>query len=207
MTLARTPGLSPSQTVGPFFLDCLLRPDARRNVLAQPETVGDRIHIEGRVIDGDGVGVPDALVEIWQANSHGRYNHPADTRDTALLDRSFIGFGRSGTDEEGYYWFETIKPGPVPFSPSRVSDAHDIGAEMQAPHISIIIFARGLLNHLITRLYFADEPATADDPILSHVPSERRETIIAKPQAGDGHTLYRWDIILQGPNETVFFNV
>src|SRR5919197_3360987 len=150
------PGLSPSQTVGPFFHDCLLRPDARRNVLVQPETRGERIRIEGRVLDGDGVGVPDALVEIWQANSHGRYRHPADTRGTAALDPSFTGFGRSGTDEAGRYWFETIKPGAVPFDDARV----------QAPHICVMVFARGLLNHLVTRLYFADELANETDPVL-----------------------------------------
>src|SRR5579859_4816723 len=99
-----------SQTVGPFFSPALLREDARRNVLTQPETTGERIRIEGRVLDGDGVPVPDALVEIWQANAHGRYNHPADT-GSAAPDPSFLGYGRSGTDEDGIYWFETIKPG------------------------------------------------------------------------------------------------
>ena len=191
------PGLSPSQTVGPFFLDCLLRPDARRNVLVQPQTAGERIRIEGRVLDGDGVGVPDALVEIWQANSHGRYRHPADTRGRATLDPSFTGFGRSGTDEAGRYWFETIKPGAVPFDDVR----------MQAPHIGVMVFARGLLNHLATRLYFADEPANETDPVLRRVPAERRGTLLARPETSDGRTLYRWDIILQGTGETAFFNL
>src|SRR5919205_3493335 len=99
------PGLSPSQTVGPFFLDCLLRLDARRNVLVQPQTAGERIRIEGRVLDGDGVGVPDALVEIWQANSHGRYRHPLDA-GPAPLDPSFAGFGRCPTDRRGAFCFE-----------------------------------------------------------------------------------------------------
>src|SRR5689334_6718164 len=97
--------LTGSQTVGPFFHDCLLRPDAVRNVLAGPSTEGQRIRIEGRVLDGDGQGVPDALIEIWQANSHGRYNHPSDRRDLPL-DPEFSGFGRTGTDAEGAFWFE-----------------------------------------------------------------------------------------------------
>jgi protocatechuate 3,4-dioxygenase alpha subunit len=191
------PGLSPSQTVGPFFLDCLLRPDARRNVLVQLETAGERIRIEGRVLDGDGVGVPDALVEIWQANSHGRYRHHADTRRAPALDPSFTGFGRSGTDEAGRYWFETIRPGAVPFDDGR----------MQAPHICVMLFARGLLNHLATRLYFAGEPANETDPVLRRVPAERRGTLMARPQTSDGRALYRWDIILQGTGETAFFNL
>jgi protocatechuate 3,4-dioxygenase, alpha subunit len=192
--------LTASQTVGPFFAPALLREDARRHVLTQPETIGERIRIEGRILDGDGEPVPDALVEIWQANAHGRYNHPAD-QGPAALDSSFIGFGRSGTDEDGSYWFETIKPGPVPFNEKR----------MQAPHICVTIFSRGLLNHLVTRLYFADEPANADDPVLQHVPIERQATLLAQrvdTNASNGTpAVYRFDIILQGANETAFFNV
>ena len=194
-----TPGLAPSQTVGPFFLHCLLRPDACRNVLVRPETAGERIRIEGRVLDGDGVPVPDAIVEIWQANGRGRYNHPADARDAAALDAGFVGFGRSGTDEAGRYWFETIRPGAVPI------DAE--GTQMQAPHLCVIIAARGLLNHLATRLYFADEPANATDPVLRRVPAARRATLLAQPHGGDGQRLYCWDIHLQGADETVFFNL
>ena len=192
-----TPGFAPSQTVGPFFLDCLLREDARRNVLTRPETTGERIRIEGRVLDGDGAPVPDAVVEIWQANSSGRYNHPADARTTALLDPAFLGFGRSGTDEAGRYWFETVKPGAVPFE----------GERMQAPHICVMVFARGLLNHLATRLYFADEPANDADPVLARVPAERRETLIARRAAGNGAAVYHFDILLQGAGETAFFNL
>lgn len=201
-TTATTPGLSPAQTVGPFFLNCLLRDDARRNVLVGPATAGERIRIEGRVLDGDGVGVPDALVEIWQANAAGRYRHPADQRDDAPLDPDFTGFGRSGTEDAGAFWFETVKPGPVPFK----------GEKMQAPHIGVQVFARGLLNHLVTRLYFAGEPANTTDPVLLRVPAERRETLIAHhapdaPDAAPGLAVYRFDIALQGPAETVFFNV
>src|SRR3981081_1641484 len=106
--------LTASQTVGPFFSPCLLRKGARQNVLIQPETIGERIRIEGRVFDGDRLAVPDAMVEIWQAKAHGRYNHAAD-QGSAALDPTFLGSGRSGTDEDGKYWFETIKPGPIPF--------------------------------------------------------------------------------------------
>src|SRR5205823_9483930 len=129
--------LTSAQTVGPFFHNALLRDDARRTLLVAPGTAGDRIRIAGHVYDGDGVGVPDALIEIWQANHYGRYNHPADSRDLPL-DPHFIGFGRAGTDVDGAFWFETIKPGRVPFDEKQ----------MQAPHICVAVFARGLLNHL-----------------------------------------------------------
>jgi protocatechuate 3,4-dioxygenase alpha subunit len=190
------PGLTPSQTVGPFFSSCLLREGACRNVLTQPETRGERIRIEGRVIDGDGVPVPDSMVEIWQANADGRYNHSAD-QGSAALDPTFTGFGRSGTDEQGYYWFETVRPGAVRFDATR----------LQAPHICVTVFARGLLNHLVTRLYFADEAANADDPVLNCVPEERRGTLLAQRKAESGATVYCFDIILQGAGETAFFNL
>ena len=190
------PGLTPSQTVGPFFSSSLLRDDAPGNVLVQPETVGERLRIEGRVLDGDGAPISDALIEVWQANSDGRYRHPADTRELPL-DPTFSGFGRCGTDEDGRFWFETVKPGAVPFDER----------EHQAPHIAVTIFARGLLNHLVTRIYFADEPANAIDPILRLVPEERRVTLLARRLPVDGTPAYRFDIILQGAGETVFFNV
>jgi protocatechuate 3,4-dioxygenase alpha subunit len=188
--------LTSSQTVGPFFVPTLLREDARRNILTQSETVGERIRIEGRVLDGDGAPVDDALVEIWQANTHGRYNHPAD-QGPAPLDPSFLGFGRSGTENEGAYWFETIKPGPVPFDQER----------LQAPHICVTVFSRGLLNHVVTRLYFADEPANANDPVLSCVPENRRATLLAPRQKAGTSVVYHFDVILQGEGETTFFNV
>jgi protocatechuate 3,4-dioxygenase, alpha subunit len=188
--------LTSSQTVGPFFAPALLREDARRNVLIQPETTGQRIRIEGYVLDGDAVPVPDAMIEIWQANTHGRYNHPAD-QGSAALDPSFLGFGRSGTAEDGSYWFETIKPGPVPFN----------GERMQAPHICVTVFARGLLNHLVTRLYFEDDPSNASDPVLQSVPADRRATLLARRQQEGSMTVYRFDIILQGTGETAFFNL
>jgi protocatechuate 3,4-dioxygenase alpha subunit len=188
--------LTSSQTVGPFFAPTLLREDARRNVLTRPETVGERMRIEGRILDGDGVPVPDALVEIWQANAYGRYNHPAD-HGPAPLDPSFLGFGRSGTAEDGSYWFETVKPGPVPFD----------GERSQAPHICVTVFARGLLNHVVTRLYFEDEPTNAGDPVLQSVTDDRRVTLVARRAPGTTAAVYRFDIVLQGTGETVFFNL
>ena len=188
--------LTSSQTVGPFFAPALLREDARRNVLTRPDTVGERIRIEGRVLDGDGVPVPDALIEIWQANAQGRYNHAAD-QGAAQLDSSFLGFGRSGTAEDGSYWFETVKPGLVPFD----------GERMQAPHICATVFSRGLLNHLVTRLYFEDEPGNALDPVLQCVPNDRRATLLARREARDTVVVYRFDIVLQGADETAFFNL
>src|SRR5438876_878375 len=145
--------LTPPQTVGPFFHGGLL-PETM-NVLVTQETAGERIRIEGCVYDGDGAPVSDALVEIWQANAAGRYRHPADRR-SAPLDPAFTGFGRAGTDERGFYWLETIKPGRVPFDATR----------SQAPHLNVFVFARGLLDHLRTRLYFDDERTNTDDPVL-----------------------------------------
>ncbi|SRR5581483_8372753 len=191
-----TPLLTGSQTVGPFFAPALLRQDAVRHVLVEPETVGERIRIEGHVLDGDRLPVPDALVEIWQANAHGRYHHPRD-QGPAPLDPFFVGFGRSGTQDEGRYWFETIKPGPVSFDAER----------RQAPHICVTIFSRGLLNHLVTRLYFADEPLNTSDPILLCVPEHRRPTLLAERQQEGTRVVYRFDIVLQGEGETAFFNV
>ncbi len=188
--------LTSSQTVGPFFAPALLRPDAVRNVLVQPETVGERSRIEGHVLDGDRLPVPDALIEIWQANAHGRYNHPTD-QGPRPLDPSFVGYGRSGTENDGFYWFETIKPGAVPFD-----EGH-----WQAPHISVTVFSRGILNHMATRLYFAGEPANNSDPILLRVPESRRATLLAHPQQEGNTLVYRFDIVMQGEGETVFFNI
>ena len=189
--------LTPSQTVGPFFHDAMLREPL--NVLAGPGAAGERIRIEGRVYDGDGAPVPDAVIEIWQANGHGRYHHPADGRDLPL-DPAFTGFGRAGTDGEGRFWFETVKPGPVPFD----------AATAQAPHLVVTVLARGLLDHLATRLYFAGDPANDTDPILRRVPEDRRGTLLAERAVVGGETVYRFDIVLpgegeRGEGETVFF--
>lgn len=187
--------LTSSQTVGPFFHDCLMRDDASFDVLATEATEGIRIRVEGRVIDGDGAGVPDAVLEIWQANHHGRFNHPADRRDLPL-DPAFTGYGRIATQAGGEFCFTTIKPGAVPFDERR----------LQAPHISVAVLGRGLLNHLYTRIYFDDESATAADPILLAVDSERRATLVAR-RANAEFAVYRFDIVLQGAGETVFFEL
>jgi protocatechuate 3,4-dioxygenase alpha subunit len=186
--------LTPSQTVGPFFAPGLLRPDAVRQVLAGPDTPGEPIRLEGQVLDGAGEIVPDALIEIWQADAAGHYNHPVDRPAT---DQFFLGYGRAGIEKNGFFWFETIKPGAVAFDATR----------QQAPHINLTIFARGLLNHLATRLYFEDEMTNATDPVLQSVPPPRRDTLIARRRVEDGQTIYRLDIRLQGEGETVFFNL
>ncbi len=187
--------LTGSQTAGPFFSIGMIERGGAVQVLASPEVGGEHIRIEGRVLDGDGAAVPDALIELWQANAHGRYRHPADTRSLPL-DAGFAGYGRCGTDDLGQFWFQTIKPGQVPYVDGR----------MQAPHVVVTVFARGLLNHTVTRLYFADDPTIADDPILTQVPPERRGRLLATPVEGQP-TTYRFDVILQGAGETPFFNV
>jgi protocatechuate 3,4-dioxygenase alpha subunit len=182
--------LTPSQTIGPFFHDAIaVAPDL---TTANPR--GRRVVVEGRVLDGTGAMLPDALVEIWQANAAGRYDHPEDERADAPLDPGFKGFGRCQTDATGAFRFVTVKPGPVPGR----------GNAWQAPHISVSVFARGLLNRVCTRLYFADEAANDADPVLASVDPARRGTLIAVTTGPD---TYRFDIRLQGDNETVFFAV
>jgi protocatechuate 3,4-dioxygenase, alpha subunit len=166
------------------------------NSLVFDSTHGQRIRLEGQVIDGDGKPVPDAMIEIWQANAYGRYNHPDDKQEKPL-DGSFTGWGRSGTDPNGFYFFDTIKPGPVPASASSV----------QAPHINVTVFARGMLAHAFTRIYFSDEPENESDPVLNSIIKERRQTLITDRREESGKTIYRFDIRLQGENETVFFDV
>lgn len=186
---------TPSQTVGPFYAIGLTRKPM--NVMVTDSTQGDKIRIEGQVFDGNGVAIPDAMVEIWQASAYGRYNHPDDKQEKPL-DATFTGWGRSGTDEKCFYSFETIKPGPVPGADDSV----------QAPHINVVIFARGMLVHAYTRMYFADEPANASDPVLNSIKSKkRRQTLLATPGMEGGKTVYRFDIRLQGENETVFFDM
>jgi protocatechuate 3,4-dioxygenase alpha subunit len=185
---------TPSQTVGPFFH--LGLPEWRD--LTADDPAGERIAIEGRVIDGDGMPVPDALIELWQANAAGRYNHPDDPQTEKPLDPHFLGFGRVATDAEGRFRVVTVKPGAVPGR----------GNALQAPHINIALFARGLLKHLYTRIYFADEAANAGDPLLSSIEDEAaRRSLLARPEAGPGPALYRFDIVLQGDNETAFLDI
>jgi protocatechuate 3,4-dioxygenase, alpha subunit len=182
-----------SHTVGPFFsigLDRLSRAD-----MAGPGVAGERIAIQGRVLDGDGNPVPDALVELWQANSKGKYAHPEDTQDKPV-DPGFTGYGRQPTDDAGKFRFTTIKPGSVPGPDGKP----------QAPHIAVSIFSRGLQRRLVTRIYFPDEPANSADFALSRVDAARRGTLIANKVAGESGGL-EWNIILQGAGETVFFDI
>ncbi|MGE0853041.1 MAG: protocatechuate 3,4-dioxygenase subunit alpha [Hyphomicrobiaceae bacterium] len=191
------PERTPSQTVGPYLHIGLTqgrygRTEIVGSTVADSGLAGTHIRIEGRIVDGDGNAMPDAVIEIWQADSEGRYAHPADGRP--LASNSFRGFGRCPTSEDGTFAFDTIKPGPVPGP----------GGTPQAPHINVGIFARGVLKRLFTRLYFSGEPANVADPILALVPPARRDTLIAKPQPGKTGT-YRFDIRVQGGSETVFF--
>lgn len=187
---------TPSQTVGPFFSFGLLPEqygyDFRSiagSAVADDSTPGTRIRIFGRVYDGQGSVLNDALIEIWQADAEGRYAHPSDPRSS---NAAFTGFGRTGTgtDPEKRFIFDTVMPGSV---------------AGQAPHITVIVLARGMLNHLFTRLYFEDQAeANARDPVLQSVPADRRGTLLARR---DGPATYRFDIRLQGDGETVFFDV
>jgi len=186
---------TPSQTVGPFYSMGLT--NRVTNVMATESTQGQRICIEGQVLDGDGQPMPDAMVEIWQANAYGRYNHPDDKQEKPL-DSTFTGWGRSGTDENCFYRVETIKPGPVPGADDSV----------QAPHCNVAVFARGMLVHAFTRIYFSDEQVNDTDPVLSSIRDKaRRKTLIAEREERDGRVIYRFDIRLQGENETVFFDM
>jgi protocatechuate 3,4-dioxygenase, alpha subunit len=200
---------TPSQTAGPFVHIGLIPHQAGfdifeknfSNVLVGPETRGERIRIEGRILDGLGAPTRDILVEIWQANAAGRYNHPADRQETKELDPAFRGWGRTGTDfATGVYTFETVKPGPV-------VGRH--GHKPMAPHVNIWLAARGINIGLATRMYFSDEAeANADDPVLNIIdPPIRRETLIAQRETRDGEVVYIFDIRLQGERETVFFDV
>jgi len=187
--MARLP--TASQTVGPYFsigLDWL-----NTTALASDTTQGTRITVEGRITDGDGAPVPDAVVEIWQADANGRYAHPEDKQEKPR-DESFRGFGRCPTDKDGTFRFQTVKPGAVPGP----------GNTLQAPHIVVSIGMRGLLKRIASRLYFEDEAANADDPILNLIEDAgRRKTLIARREG----STYRWDVKLQGAGETVFFDV
>ncbi|HEX3953561.1 MAG TPA: protocatechuate 3,4-dioxygenase subunit alpha [Stellaceae bacterium] len=188
---------TPSQTVGPFFHLGLVRVEWADLTADNP--AGERIAIEGRVLDGDGAPVPDALIETWQANAAGRYNHPDDRREDKPLDPHFRGFGRVATDAEGRFRLVTIKPGPVPGR----------GNTLQAPHINIVLFARGLLKHLYTRVYFAGEPANATDPLLSSIEDgAARDSLLARRSiSGTSPAIYHFDIVMQGENETAFLDI
>lgn len=186
--------VTPSQTIGPFFHFAL--PFGGGERLVDPEARG-AIRLEGRVLDGEGSPVGDAMIELWQADASGVYAHPEDPRH-GEADGQFLGFGRTATDDEGAFSFVTLKPGRVPGR----------GNTLQAPHICVSIFARGLLDRVVTRIYFADEPdANDEDPVLGSIEDPaRRATLLAQPANGESRT-YRLDIRLQGDDETVFFDI
>ena len=186
-----------SQTVGPFFSIGLSR--LYRDALAEPDVTGERVEITGIVVDGDAKPVPDAIIEIWQANSYGQYAHPDDLQGKPL-EKEFSGYGRVPTDIAGNYRFTTIKPGAVPGPP-----VPNGSATMQAPHLVISIFMRGLLRRLVTRMYFPDDPGNDEDYVLNLVDKPRRATLIAKRVAGRPGVL-EWNIVAQGADETVFFD-
>ena len=181
-----------SQTVGPYFriglqwLNC--------DNLAPDGAEGERVVVQGRVLDADGLPVPDAFLEIWQANSYGKYAHADDTQDKPL-DPGFTGYGRVPTDKDGFFRFKTIKPGAVPGP----------GGREQAPHLLISVFMRGLLKRLVTRMYFADDSRNDADPVLAMVELQRRSTLIARKKDQPG--LLEWNVRLQGNDETVFFDI
>jgi protocatechuate 3,4-dioxygenase, alpha subunit len=184
----------PSQTVGPYFAIGLAGQHSLGRI-AGPNAKGERIRLMCTLFDGQGEAVNDGLIEIWQANASGKYNHPDDAQSKPL-DPDFAGFGRGATDVNGSCAFETIKPGRVP-GPNGV---------MQAPHLAVSVFARGLLRRLPTRIYFADDTANGEDPILALVPKERRDTLLAHRVAGQAGA-WRFDIHLCGDRETVFFDI
>ncbi len=188
--------ITPSQTVGPYFKYGLTPGtayqwnDAFSNNLVTPDAVGERIRIEGQVFDGDGNPINDSMLEIWQADAQGRF---ADQTQRALPNTAFRGFGRTGTDANGAFAFDTVKPGQVA----------DPDGKPQAPHILLAVYARGMTQQSYSRIYFDGEAANASDPVLALVPADRRNTLIAKKQGN----AYRFDVHLQGDKETVFFDV
>jgi protocatechuate 3,4-dioxygenase alpha subunit len=194
--------LTPFQPVGPYF-HVMLDGLGRIPRLARDDARGERITIAGVLRDGAGQPVADGMIELWQADAEGRYHHPEDPR-MASADPGFWGYGRTDTDDSGSYRFETIKPGRVPAAdgrlPAGTPERHFL---MQAPHILVSVYAPGILKRCVTRMYFDDDPANDADPMLQLVPAHRRHTLLATRE-GAG---YRFDIVLQGENETAFFDV
>jgi protocatechuate 3,4-dioxygenase, alpha subunit len=181
---------SGSQTVGPYLHIGLTWLNTAK--IAGPGVKGERFSLQGRLVDGDGAGVSDGLIEIWQANAEGKFAHPED-RQKKTLEKGFRGFGRIPTDAKGAFKFTTIKPGRVPGPDGK----------LQAPHLSVTVFMRGLLKQLSTRIYFPGDPANAQDPVLKLVPAARRATLIARRKAKG---VLEWNIVLQGKDETAFFD-
>jgi protocatechuate 3,4-dioxygenase, alpha subunit len=188
-------GLTPSQTVGPFFAIGLMTEKCSVRSIAGPGAKGERVLLKCRVFDGEGFGIPDSMLEIWQADGEGRYNHPDDPEEKSC-DPEWRGFGRLGTCEDGSCEFETIKPGRVP-GPNGV---------LQAPHLNLAVFARGMLKQFYTRIYFAGDPANAEDRVLGLVPEERRETLMAQRDSAKVG-VWHFEVRMQGEGETVFFDV
>ncbi len=182
---------TPSQTVGPY-LHIGLDTEPRLGVMHGPETSGDRITLRVRVLDGAGDPLPDALVELWQADASGTFVAKPD-HDNPDPGEAFRGWGRRATDKDGWCVFETIRPGATLAADGRHG----------APHINVCLFARGMLRHIFTRLYFAGDAAIAGDPVMAFVPEARRETLIATLVDG----AWTFVIRLQGPQETVFFDL
>jgi protocatechuate 3,4-dioxygenase, alpha subunit len=185
---------TPSQTVGPYFQ---IGMSGSREIprIAGPGVRGERVKLVCAIFDRDDAALDDAMIEIWQANADGKYNHPADPRPMPV-DPAFAGFGRVLSNRQGFCVFETIKPGRVPGR----------GNAMQAPHLEVSVFARGVLKRLATRIYFAGDPANGEDPVLALVPKARRNTLLAQPIAGRPGG-WRFDVHLSGSRETVFFDV
>jgi len=184
--------LTPSQTAGPYLSIGLLGGPVSNRLVDESDPRA--IRISGVLLDGAGEPVPDGVVEIWQANAAGRYAHPADDRDEIPLEDGFAGFGRSGTEDAGRFGFVTVKPGRVPWVDGR----------LQAPHLLVGVFARGLLKRVATRMYFPDEEAAnAEDPVLLGLGPEERATLVARAEDGG----LRFDIVLQGTGHTTFFAV
>ncbi len=182
---------TPSQTVGPYlrigFLSLVV------DAIAPVGLPGERVAVHGRMSDGDGKPINDGVLEIWQADATGKYAHPEHGQKTVSA-HAFRGFGRILSNDQGIFQFTTIKPGPVP-GPDGIR---------QAPHLAVTIFMRGMLRHLFTRMYFPDDPLNESDPVLQRVPAERRGTLVAS--AGAEKSALQWNIVAQGPAETVFFD-
>ncbi|HEY3825227.1 MAG TPA: protocatechuate 3,4-dioxygenase subunit alpha [Bryobacteraceae bacterium] len=186
------------QPIGPFYHFALTpgwaASDSSAGTMAGPEARGEHIHLTVRLLDKDGKPVTNGMIELWQADAGGKYDHPADTQEKTA-DPAFRGFGRLATDDNGLCLFETVKPGQTP----------GLKGQMQAPHISVSVFAPGLLRRVVTRIYFEGDPANATDEILALVPEDRRPTLMA--HAGSEACEWQFDLYLTGPCETVFFDV
>jgi protocatechuate 3,4-dioxygenase alpha subunit len=181
---------TPSQTVGPYlkigFLPLVI------DAIAPAGVPGERVTVRGRMSDGEGKLINDGVLEIWQADAQGKYAHP-EHGQKAIAANAFRGFGRILTDDSGAFEFTTIKPGPVAGPDGK----------QQAPHLVVTVFMRGMLRHLITRMYFPDEALNETDAVLQQVPVDRRRTLVA---AAAGKSILEWNVVSQGPTETVFFD-